>query len=132
MSSIQTTDFASPVVVHSADTTSNLTLADIGLQVAHRAAIVGFFAILAALGMLYVGHKDTGVTWAVAAVFVCADIGCCAALLARSVLRPSKLRREATVVLLFNATLLVLSLQLMLLTRLDLIRSVAQAFFKPE
>lgn len=102
--------------------------ADFALQVGHRAAIISFFAFLATLAILYMGGNAN---WAIAVAFASADVGVCSAILARSLGRARWPRRETIGLLLFSGALVVLSLQLMLLTRLDWIRAAANSFFTP-
>lgn len=96
------------------------------LQLGHRFAVVSCFAFLGGLAVLY---KAGNPMWPLAAAMACADVACCSAVWASS--SPSH-RREARGLLLFGGFLVVLSLQLILLTRLELIRAAAAAFFTPS
>lgn len=100
------------------------------LQVSHRIGAISLFALLATWGMMYMA-RNFGIALAVA--FGCADVGLCAALIAR-MMSPanSPHRREANGAAVFNLILLALTLNLILLSRLEQIRSAASEFFTPN
>ena len=86
--------------------------------------------MIAAWVQIYLGQSDR---WGVAIAFAASNLGLCAALLVRIFHRQDQLLfREATGVAFFNLIFLLLSLQLMLLDRMDLIRAAAEKFFTPS
>ncbi|HSV16443.1 MAG TPA: hypothetical protein VLI90_19425 [Tepidisphaeraceae bacterium] len=96
------------------------------LQFGHRVGTVALFAMLAAWALLYRGQSYH---WPLAIAFAGSNLGFCAALLARIIARGRS--REALGLIIFNLLILALSLQLMLLSRLDVIRAAAERFFSP-
>ncbi len=101
----------------------------LALQTAHRCAAAALLLTLAAWALAY-EHQDFH--WPLAIAFAAADIGFCAALLALTISRRARLRGgEAFGVFLFNLIFLILSLQMMLFSRLDVIRTMLEQFFSP-
>ena len=98
------------------------------LQLAHRLGSVGMLLNLASWGLLYVG-RDTG--WPLTLAFLCSDVAFCAALTAWLLARRENRGGEALAATIFNLIFLILSLQLMVIGRLDVIRSAASQFFSP-
>lgn len=102
----------------------------LGLQAAHRLGSLALLATLATWALVYRGQDFR---WPVVAAFAAADIGFCAAWLVRILSRRNPRRaREAGGAMIFNLIFLLLSLQLMLLARMDLIRAAANRFFTPS
>jgi hypothetical protein len=120
MSLVMTT--ASYEVAHLLSATERFSL-----QLAHRSGTVALFAMLASWAMLYRGQSYQ---WPAAIAFAASDIGFCGAMLARLLTKPGR-RGEAVGAIIFNLIILVLSLQLMLIGRLDVIRAAAERFFSP-
>ena len=101
------------------------------LQVAHRLGTVALFATIAAWVLIYRGQNYQ---WPVIAAFAAADLGFCAGILAGLIARrtDASARREALGVTIFNLILLAMSLQLVLISRIDVIRAAASQFFTPD
>jgi hypothetical protein len=97
---------------------------------AQRLGAIAFFTTLALWSFLFL-RKDPSYLIAVAAG--ASNLGCCSALLAWSLAQPKSIpRREATGAAVFNLVFLVLTVHLMLYTRLDVIRiSVDSLLAKP-
>jgi hypothetical protein len=99
----------------------------IALQIAHRCGAAAFLLALANLALVYLRHDFK---WTLAAAFLAANAGFCAAMLAWAIARHRRsCPGEALAVMIFNAIFLALSLQLILLDRMDLIRTIADDFF---
>ncbi len=99
------------------------------LQLSHRIGAIALLATLASWAIMYQGH-NFHVPLAVAAG--ASDIGLCAALLARMLVRHStRLRREANGVAIFNLVLFILTIYFMIFSRTDVIHAEASAFFTP-
>lgn len=97
------------------------------LQIAHRLATVALFAMLGTWALLYRGQDFR---WPVLVAFGAGDVGLCAALIALVLARRDRRRGgEAMGVLVFNLVLTALSLQMLIVARLDLIRAAAEKFF---
>jgi predicted PurR-regulated permease PerM len=102
----------------------------LSLQTAHRLGALALLATLAAWALVYRGQDFR---WPIIIAFAAANVGFCAAWLARMLgRRDQRNRREATGAMIFNLVFLLLSLQLMLLARLDVIRAAAEKFFTPS
>jgi hypothetical protein len=99
------------------------------LQFAHRAGAIAMLLNLASWVMLYNGRD---MSWPLAIAFLCSDLGFCAAMGAWLFARRENRGTEAVGVLIFNLIFLILSLQMMLIGRLDIIRSAATQFFSPN
>jgi len=100
------------------------------LQISHR---IGTIALLATLCIWAIMWRAGDFHLPLAVSAGCGDIGLCTALLARMLTRPGQIaRREANGVAIFNLVFFVLSLHLMLVTRLDVIRAAANQFFTPS
>ncbi len=85
------------------------------------------FAWLATLAFVYQGQSYR---WPLAIAFMASDLGLCAAIVAALAGRRSRHRSaEAVGAMVFNLLLALLSLQWILISRLDLIRSALQKFF---
>ncbi len=98
------------------------------LQFAHRAGAIAMLLNLTSWAMLYSGRN---MSWPLALAFLSSDLGFCAAMIAWLLARRENRGSEAVGVLIFNLIFLILSLQMMLIARLDLIRSAATQFFSP-
>ena len=98
------------------------------LQLAHRLGAVGMLLNLTSWGLLYTSHP---MTWPLALAFLCSDVGFCAALTAWLLARRENRGSEALGATIFNLIFLILSLQMMVISRLDVIRSAAGQFFSP-
>ena len=97
------------------------------LQTAHRLGAIALFAIIAAWAMVY---RSQNAHWPIAVAFGASDVAFCAALIAR-MLAKSNRRGEAMGALIFNLIILVMSLQMLIYSRLDVIRAAADKFFTP-
>jgi len=98
------------------------------LQFAHRCGAVGMLLNLASWALLYNGRN---ISWPLAIAFLCSDLGFCAAMAAWLIARRQGRGGEAVGALIFNLIFLILSLQMMVIGRLDVIRSAASQFFSP-
>lgn len=100
------------------------------LQLSHRAATVAMILTVVVWGMLYLSQDFH---LALAAAFGCANLGLCAALVARWLAGRRGLWRasEAVGAAVVNGVILGLSMQLMLISRLDILRATGNAFFSP-
>jgi len=97
------------------------------LQISHRLATIGLFAMIAAWALLYRGQDYH---WPVVVTFGACDVGLCTALIALLIARRQGRRGgEAIGVLVFNLVFVALSLQMVVFSRLDLIRAAADKFF---
>ena len=99
------------------------------LQLAHRLGAIGMLLNLTSWGLLYVGRDMAG---PLTSAFLCSDIGFCAALIAWLLARRENRGSEALGATIFNLIFLILSLQMMVIGRLDVIRSAAGQFFSPN
>jgi hypothetical protein len=101
------------------------------LQLSHRAGAVAMMLTVAVWGMLY---ESQDFHWVLAGAFAASNVGLCAALAARTLDRRGALgaRREAVGAAVFNGVLLAMALQLMLISRLDVLRAAGSAFFTPQ
>ena len=100
------------------------------LQAAHRLGFVALLANLAAWVLLY---KDSNIDGAIVIAAGAADLGLCCAMASKLLTRrfPAR-RREATSVVIFNLVIFVLSLTLMLVTRMPVLRQSGAEFFSPS
>jgi hypothetical protein len=118
----------SPVVNSSAESIQSWTT-NLLLQISQRLGAIALFSTLGTWAMLYLA-KDASTP--VAITVATANVGLCAALLARMLIdRETRARREANGIAIFNLILMVLAVHLMLYTRLDVMRSSAAEFFTP-
>jgi hypothetical protein len=101
--------------------------ADFLLQLSHRCGAVALLAMLVATGMIF-GRLDY--RWPTVAAFAAGDIGFCAAIAARLLVRSERdRRREATGAAIFNFVLLSVSLVLVLLDQImGIFKAVARFF----
>jgi hypothetical protein len=95
------------------------------MQISHRLAAVALFATVAAWVLVY---RSQDSHWAVAVAFGASDVAFMAAMLAWMGFRAG----EAVGAMAFNGILLALSLQMILFTRIDLIRTVLGKFLTPD
>jgi hypothetical protein len=100
------------------------------LQLSHRAGAVAMMLSVAVWAMFYQGQDFH---WPLAAAFAVSNVGLCAALAARALAaRRGLVTGEAVGAAAFNGVILALSLQLMVISRLDLLRAAGNAFFTPQ
>jgi hypothetical protein len=99
------------------------------LQLGHRLGAIGMLLNLTSWGLLY---TKADMHWPLAIAFLCSDVGFCGAMIAWLLARREGRGGEAVGTLIFNLIFLILSLQMMIIVRLDVIRAAATQFFSPS
>lgn len=113
----------------SADSKFKFAITTFLLQTSHRLGGIAFLATLTTWWLMYT-IKDFHLPLVISAAT--ANAGLCCGIAARILTRPGQTtRREANGVAIFNLILFILSIQLMIFARLDVIRSSATDFFTP-
>jgi hypothetical protein len=131
-SSVQVIPLETTTQLPTYDTSSLYGTAErLSLQAGHRLAAIAIFATFGAWVLLYQGQSDR---WAVVIALAASDLGLCMALVAGLLARRAGRRphTETHGVFIINLVLIALSMQLMLLSRLDLFRTAIEKFFSPS